>query len=102
MRGSEAEGGAAAVPHCGTRVWARGKGHMKRESPGERMIDKAMRSLRLQRILLKPAAQGQGGHARIVNGVLLTDAEIVALYRSNRLTRWGIREHAKAAVQGDR
>jgi hypothetical protein len=66
------------------------------------LIDEAMRSSRLQRIPLEPPAPGPGGHARIVDGVILTNAEIVELYRSNRLMRWGIREHAKASGKDGR
>lgn len=73
---------------------------MKSHEKGERMIDKAIRSLRLQRIPIKCAGEARHDRAQLVDGVLLTNAEIVDLYRRNRLTRWGIREHAKAAGKG--
>lgn len=83
------------APHC-SKDDDMGRG---KQAP-ERMIDKALRSLRLQRIPVKQRAAGPGHYARLVDEVLLTDEEIVALYRDDRLTRWGLTEYVRATKGG--
>lgn len=71
---------------------------MARSDRHARMLEKALRSLRLQRIEVRPGpghAEG-GGYAHRVEGLLLTDEQIVDLYKKNRLTRWGLQEFSKA------
>jgi hypothetical protein len=53
------------------------------------------------------SAQARGaGSGRPRNGLsmgfLLTNSEVAELYRTDRLTRWSIREHASAAGKGSR
>jgi hypothetical protein len=67
----------------------------KRHEKPESMLDKALRILRVQRISVKTVSMGAEGPARRVDGVLLTDAQIVDLYKANRLTEWGLQEFAK-------
>lgn len=61
----------------------------------ESMLNKALRSLRVQRISVKAIAMGADGPAHRVDGILLTDAQIVDLYKANRLTEWGLQEFAR-------
>jgi hypothetical protein len=57
----------------------------------------AFRSLRVQRIEVRPGNAGSRGYAHSIEDLLLTDEQIVDPYEKNRLTRWGLQEFSKAA-----
>ena len=67
----------------------------------ETEINKALRSLKSQRISVSNPIVGNEGHVFDVMGFMLTASQIVELHRENKLNERGIREFA-AKYEADR
>jgi hypothetical protein len=87
---------AEVVGRAQAKVGLTGERMARSDQRHASILEKALRSLRLQRIAVRPGQAGSGPYAHQVGGFLLTDEQIVDLYKKNRLTRWGLQEFSKA------
>jgi hypothetical protein len=77
-----------------------GRKKMKYENNPERVIDKALRSLRLQRIPISPRKMSPRGEVRLANGVPLADDDYSPSVLRRVTMGAGNEEHASCASSG--
>jgi hypothetical protein len=77
------------------KIGLTGERMAKSDQPHASMLEKALRSLRVQRIEVRPGKAGPRSYAHRIEDLLLTDEQIVDPYEKNRLTRWGLRNSQK-------
>jgi hypothetical protein len=85
------------VGRAQAKIGLTGERMAKSDQSNASMLEKALRSLRLQRMEVRPGKAGPRGYTHRIEDLLLANEEIVDLYRKNRLTRWGLQEFSKAA-----